>query len=124
GDAIRRCNEHNVASIVISDHEGRTMGIVTDRLALRAIARHGPNALHRRVTDVMQSPAPTCRLDDTITEIMYRMTQARDRRVVVVDRGRVTGIVSIGDLVKARIREADLESRVLRERALGHIAAE
>jgi len=124
GDAIRRCHENNVASVVISDHGGRTLGIVTDQLALKALARFGAAALDRPVTDIMHSPAPICRLDDSITEIMYRMTQDRIRHVVVLDGGKPAGIVSIGDLVKARLREADLESRVLRERALGHIAAE
>jgi len=123
-DAIRACDEHNVSSIVITDHTGHAIGIVTDRLVMRALARRGTGAMGRRVTDFMLSPAPTCRLDDSITEIMYRMTQDRFRHVVVLHGGRVAGIVSIGDLVKARLREADLERRVLRERALGHIAAE
>jgi CBS domain-containing protein len=124
GDAIRRCNENNVASIVVTDHAGHAIGIVTDRLALSAIARHGPGALHKPVSEVMHSPAPTCRLDDSITEVMYRMTQERFRHAVVTDGGKPIGIVSIGDLVKGKLRDADLESRVLRERALGHIAAE
>jgi len=124
GDAIRRCNENNVASIVITDHAGHTLGIVTDRLSLMAIARHGPSALDRPVTHAMHSPAPTCALEDSVTEVMYRMTQDRFRHIVVLDSGKAAGIVSIGDLVKAKLREADLERRVLRERALSHIAAE
>lgn len=124
GDAIRRCNENHIASIVITDHAGQTLGIVTDRLALKAISRHGPAALDRPVTEAMQSPAPTCGLEDAVTEIMYRMTQDRFRHVVVVHTGSVVGIVSIGDLVKAQLQEADLERRILRERALSRIAAE
>ncbi len=124
GDAINRCDENNIASIVITDHTGGVIGMVTDRLALRAISRRGPKALSEPVTNVMLKPAPTCRLDDTVTEIMYRMTQERVRHAVVLEQGRVAGIISIGDLVKAKLREAELESRVLRERALSHIAAE
>jgi CBS domain-containing protein len=123
-DAIRRCDENNVSSIVITDHTGRTIGIVTDRLALNALARFGTRAMHRPVTAFMLSPAPTCRLDDSVTEIMRRMTLERVRHVVVIENGAVAGIVSIGDLVKAKLRDADLESRILRERALSRLAAE
>jgi CBS domain-containing protein len=55
---------------------------------------------------------------------MFRMTNDRFRHVVVVENGTVVGIVSIGDLVKAKLRDADLESRILRERALSRLAAE
>ncbi|MGE0768843.1 MAG: CBS domain-containing protein [Hyphomicrobiaceae bacterium] len=123
-DAIRRCDENHVSSIVITDHSGHTIGILTDRLALKALARHGTAAMQRPVTAFMMSPAPTCRPEDTVTEIMYRMTHDRFRHVVVVENGAVAGIVSIGDLVKARLRDADLESRILRERALSRLAAE
>ncbi|MEZ5818879.1 MAG: CBS domain-containing protein [Hyphomicrobiaceae bacterium] len=123
-DAIRRCDQQNVSSIVITDHSGQTIGMITDRLALRALARYGTRAMTRPVTDFMMSPAPTCRLDDTVTEIMFRMTHDRFRHVVVIDQGKVAGIVSIGDLVKAKLHDADLESRILRERALSRLAAE
>jgi CBS domain-containing protein len=72
----------------------------------------------------MKSPAPTCGLDDTVTGILGRMTYERIRHVVVTDGGRIAGVVSIGDLVKSKLRDADLESRVLRERALSRLAAE
>ncbi|MGE0698087.1 MAG: hypothetical protein AB7O57_03250 [Hyphomicrobiaceae bacterium] len=55
---------------------------------------------------------------------MHRMTWDRFRHAVVLDGARIAGIVSIGDLVKAKLRDADLESKVLRERALSRLAAE
>jgi CBS domain-containing protein len=124
GDAVRRCDENNISSIVITDHSGHTLGIITDRLAIKALARRGIGAMNHRVTEYMQSPAPTCAPDDSVTEIMFRMTNDRFRHVVVVQNGTVVGIVSIGDLVKAKLRDADLESRILRERALSRLAAE
>jgi CBS domain-containing protein len=123
-DAIARCDERNISSVVITDHEGTPIGLVSDRDALRALARHGTRAMNFRVTEIMKSPAPTCSLDDSVTEILRRMTYERIRHVVVTDSGRVVGVVSIGDLVKSKLRDADLESRVLRERALSKLAAE
>jgi CBS domain-containing protein len=123
-DAIARCDERNISSVVITDHDGTAIGVVSDRDALRALARHGTRAMGLRVTEVMKSPAPTCGLDDTVTDILGRMTYERIRHVVVTDGGRIAGVVSIGDLVKSKLRDADLESRVLRERALSRLAAE
>ncbi len=123
-DVIQRCDEHHISSIVVTEHDGRAVGIVTDRDALRALARHGVRALQMRVTDVMRSPAPSCSVDDSVTAIMHRMTWDRIRHMLVIDGSRMVGLVSIGDLVKSKLRDADLESRVLRDRALSRIAAE
>lgn len=123
-DAIIRTEEQNVSSIVITGHDGRAIGIVTDRHILKALARYGTRAMDFRVTEIMLSPPPACGLDDSVTEVMRRMTFDRVRHVVVVEAGSLAGIVSIGDLAKSKLRDADLESRVLRERALSRLAAE
>lgn len=123
-DAVARCDERNVSSVVITSHDGRAIGLVTDRHILKALARKGTRAIGLPVTEIMLSPPPTCQLDDSVTEIMRRMTDERVRHVVVVEEGRIAGVVSIGDLVKSKLRDADLESRVLRERALSRLAAE
>ena len=123
-EALARFEERNISSVVVTDHSGRPIGIVTDRDALRAIARRGPGVLQLPTTEVMQSPAPTCRPEDTVTDIMHQMTNERIRHVVVIDDRRLIGIISIGDLIKSRLRDADLETRVLRERVLSHLAAE
>ncbi len=123
-EALARFEERNISSVVVADHSGRPIGIVTDRDALRAIARRGPGVLQLPIADVMQSPAPACRPGDTANDIMHQMTNERIRHVVVIDDRRLVGIVSIGDLIKSRLRDADLEARVLRERVLSHLAAE
>ena len=72
----------------------------------------------------MRSAAPTCGPDDSVTGILHRMTWDRMRHILVADGTWFAGIVSIGDLVRSKLRDADLESRVLRDRALSRIAAE
>lgn len=123
-DALARCDERGISSVVVTDHAGTAIGIVTDRDMLRAIHRRGPDALRLPTGSVMQAPAPACRGDDTVAEIMHRMTFDRIRHLIVIDDKRLIGIVSIGDLLKSRLQDADLETRVLRERALGRLAAE
>ena len=123
-DAVRLFDERNVSSVVIIDPEDRPLGLLTDRNAVHALARHGANALGMGVTHVMTSPVPSCTPVTKITQAMSRMTSERVRHLVVMVDDEMTGIVSIGDLVKVRLEEAELEGRVLRDKALGRIAAE
>lgn len=122
GQIARLFDERNIASVVVTDYAERPLGIVADRDILRALARRGAAALELGVTEAMQSPPPSCALDDTVNEVLRFMTENRARHVLVMRGGKMVGIVSIGDLVKARLKDADLENSVLREIALSKLA--
>jgi CBS domain-containing protein len=122
GELPRLMIDRNIASVVVVDHGGMPMGLVTDRHVMQALARHGSEALQRTAGDIMQSPPPSCTPADEVAEVMRRMTEERARHFLVTERGLMVGLVSIGDLVKSRLRDADLEARVLREIAHGHLA--
>jgi CBS domain-containing protein len=109
---------------VVVDHAGNPLGIVTDRDVLRAMARIGITALERPVSEAMESPPPTCLPDDTVNQILRVMTERRVRHVVVMHERKMAGIVSIGDLVKFRLKDAELENQVLRDLALRRMAVE
>lgn len=111
-----------IASVVVVDHGGRTLGIFTDRELVRAVARFGVAAIEMPVGRVMLTPAPACSPDDTVGDVMRLMTDNRVRHVLVLKGGAMVGIVSIGDLVKIRLDDAELENRVLREMALARLA--
>lgn len=121
---LRVFDERNIASIVVTDGMGNPVGMVTDRLVLRALSRHGAEALDMTAADVMLSPAPSCTMETTVSDALRFMTDERVRHLVVLEDGRIAGLVSIGDLVKARLQDAEMEGRVLREMALSHLAAE
>lgn len=123
-DAIALLHERNIASIVITDPRGTPIGILTDRDVIRALAQHGTAALDDRVTEAMNALLPVCSRNQTVSEVMRYMTDKRVRHVVVKDADRMIGLVSIGDLVKIRLDDAELEGKVLRERALGQMAFE
>lgn len=123
-DAVRLFDEKNVSSVVIVDPQKRPLGLVADRDVVHAVARHGAAALARPVTEAMVTPMPSCTPGTSLTRAMSRMTQDRIRHLVVMDDEEMIGIVSIGDLVKERLDEADIEGRVLRDRVLGRIVAE
>ena len=73
-----------------------------------------------RVGEVMSRNVPTCSPQDNITRLMRQMTASRYRGLPVVDRGTLVGLVSIGDVVKARIEEMELETNLLRDLYIAH----
>lgn len=121
---LARFDERAISSVVVVDHASCPIGIVTDRDALQAITRHGPDALRLAAGRVMRQPAPSCTPADAVAAIMHRMTFDRIRHVVVMEGEQLVGIVSIGDLLKSRLADADLERRVLRDLALSLHAAQ
>ena len=70
---------------------------------------------NRRVSEIMTSGVTSCTLDDNVKTVMAEMTRRRFRHLPVTENGRLVGIVSIGDVVKSRLEEAELESLILRD---------
>jgi CBS domain-containing protein len=120
--ATQLFDERAIASVVVVDHHNRTLGIFTDRELVRAVARHGAAALELPVVQAMLTPAPFCSPDDTVGHVLRIMTDNRVRHVLVLRDSAMVGIVSIGDLVKVRLDDAEMENRVLREMALARLA--
>ncbi len=104
-----------IGAIVVSDDGVSILGIVSERDVVVGLTEHGRNLLGMRVADVMNRSVVTCAPEDTVTTVMGEMTRHRTRHVLVVDGGRLCGIVSIGDVVKHRLGELELETSVLRE---------
>jgi len=82
---------------------------------VRALAEHGPTALHEPVGQVMTRDVKTSSEDDTIEDLMGRMTTGKFRHMPVVQQERLIGIVSIGDVVKNRVEEIEHETEALRD---------
>jgi CBS domain-containing protein len=72
------------------------------------------------VTEIMTRHVETCQPEETVARAMARMTAGRYRHLPVLERGQIIGLVSIGDLVKHRVREMELETGVLRDRVIAH----
>jgi CBS domain-containing protein len=106
--------QHGIGCIVI-EGEGKVVGIVSERDLVRAIGLSGPKVLKDPVSDYMTKTVVTAREADTIDRLMSEMTTHRFRHMPVVERGRLIGIVSIGDVVKMRIAEAEMEAAAMRE---------
>jgi CBS domain-containing protein len=100
--------EHNVGALVVSEDGERVSGIVSERDVVRRL--HAEEAvLDTPVRQIMTSEVRTCSGGDGVTDLMQTMTEHRIRHVPVVADGRLTGIISIGDVVKNRIGELEFE---------------
>jgi CBS domain-containing protein len=117
--AVREMKQRGVGALVVSKDRTHLVGIVSERDVVRALA-DDRSVLDRRVAEVMTEQVVTCTPEQTITDAMALMTHRRHRHLPVLEGDELAGIVSIGDLVKARLDELELESRVLRDAVLGH----
>ena len=113
--AVERMAKRNVGALVVVDDDGKVVGMLSEREVVHALAALAERALTEDVADVMSRKSITCGPDDRLADLMAVMTEHRVRHLPVVEHGRLLGLVSIGDLVKARLGELEFESNVLRD---------
>lgn len=112
------CNQlssKHIGAAVVLGPAGEVIGVVSERDIIHAVSKHGPGALTRSIDEIMTRDVVSCRLTDTPDALMEIMTRGRFRHVPVVEGGRLIGIVSIGDVVKRRIEDGDLERHAMRD---------
>lgn len=114
-EAARLLARRRIGAVVVMDGSGNITGILSERDIVRAIADHSVAALGQNVSRHMTRDVSTCSEFDTVDELMETMTHGRFRHVPVVEDGRLSGIVSIGDVVKTCIEETTREAQSLRE---------
>lgn len=103
-----------IGAVVVKDRDGGVIGVLSERDVVRGIAQAGASALTKPVKDLMTGKVVSCRLQDSVTEVMGRMTDRRIRHLPVIEDGKLVGMISIGDVVKRRIDEALLEADELK----------
>jgi CBS domain-containing protein len=103
-----------IGALVVTGGD-RTLGILTERDIVRGLTDYGSDLLEVPVEKIMSRKVPTCAPTDTVARVMRIMTESRFRHLPVVYRGELVGIVSIGDVVLARVKETELEAAVLRD---------
>src|SRR5581483_10297300 len=114
-DAVKLLAEKRIGAVVILGADRRVVGILSERDIVRAVAENGRDALDGPVSAAMTRKVSTCHERETISTIMERMTIGKFRHVPVIDRDRLVGIVSIGDVVKHRLGEVERDSAAMRD---------
>lgn len=114
-DAVAMLNSHNIGAIIIVGIGESVIGILSERDIVRQLGSNPSAALAKSIGSVMTRAVVTCDRTTAISDVMERMTHRRIRHMPVVDGDRLTGIISIGDVVKLKIEEVEHEAEVLRE---------
>lgn len=113
-DLVCSLRDHQVGALVVSDDGRKVQGIVSERDVVRILPNRFEELKEVRVRDIMTESVTTCTIDTSVEELMKLMTELRIRHVPVVDStNELISIVSIGDIVKARISEIDTERESL-----------
>jgi len=115
GELVTRLAQNRIGALVVSDDGRHVDGIVSERDIVASLAEHGPALLDHLVADIMTTEVVTCELKTTVDQLMELMTERRMRHVPVLVDGTLAGIVSIGDVVKDRIRDLEVETQTLHE---------
>ncbi|MEV4314592.1 CBS domain-containing protein [Actinocrispum sp. NPDC049592] len=104
---------HNIGAMVVLAADGTVVGIVSERDVVRRLNERGAALLDRPVSEIMTPEVFTCQPDDSVDSLTVLMTERRIRHVPVVTEGRLVGIVSIGDVVKSRIKKLEEDQQQL-----------
>ena len=111
----RVLSQHRIGAVLVRDTAGDILGIVSERDIVRCIAMHGAEVVNLPAAQLMTRALHTVTPRTRIVEALNLMTDRRVRHLpVIADDGSLVGMISIGDLVKARIAEAEHEAEELR----------
>ncbi len=105
---------HGVGAAVVINADSQPVGVVSERDIARVVAEHGPEGLTAPVSSAMSRELITAEPGSTIDHLMGLMTDKRVRHVIILDQGAMAGVVSIGDVVKRKIAEAQAEAESLK----------
>ena len=112
--AVKILSERRIGAVLVMSNN-RIEGILSERDIVRVIGERGAAVLDEPVSAVMTRKVISCKQADTVSAIMETMTLGKFRHLPVVEDGNVVGLISIGDIVKWRVREYEMEQEALRE---------
>jgi CBS domain-containing protein len=119
-EAAKQLAEKRIGTVIVSANGETPDGILSERDIVRELGQRGAGCLSDRVDDYMTSKVLTCSPDDDAVSVMERMTEGRFRHMPVMADGKLIGLVSLGDTVKARLSELAMEKDALEGMIMGH----
>jgi CBS domain-containing protein len=112
---LRKYRVHQIGTLVVVDDGGELLGLLSERDLVNGLITQGKRLLDQPVRDVMSTGVATCRPDDAVGQILHTMTDRRTRHMPVIEDGELIGMISIGDVVKTALSDAEAEVKVLRD---------
>ncbi len=123
GDTIHKVTEvmkeHGIGSVLVKDQNGHLAGILTERDVVMKFAEQPDDTFHKTAQDIMTSPVITATPETPLMELLQRMTEGRCRHIPVLDGDHIAGLISIGDVVKYRLRELEYEALKMKQMIVG-----
>lgn len=113
-DVAQVLREKRIGAVLVCDTAGGILGVFSERDIIRALSNEGEGALGKPVHALMTRDVVSCKPSDSVDHVMMLMTDRRIRHIPVLDHGKLVGLVSIGDVVKNRIAEAEMEREALK----------
>lgn len=114
-EAVRKFRDRKIGALPVREPGAEIVGLLTERDVLHGTATHGAAALDMRVEELMSPRIHTCTPDDRIPDVMSVMTREHVRHLLVIAGEEFKGIISIGDIMRERVEETQLEVDVLRD---------
>ncbi|MBB04295.1 CBS domain-containing protein [Pseudooceanicola sp.] len=112
--------QNRIGGVVVSSGGDTAEGILSERDIVRALANRGPDIMQENANALMTRDPTCCQRRDTADQVLRKMTDGRFRHMPVVEDGKLIGIVTIGDVVKARLNELSMERDALEGMIAGH----
>ena len=119
-EAVKRLSEKRIGTVVVSADGASLDGILSERDIVREMGKRGVACLNEPVSEIMTANLITCAPSHSALEVLEMMTEGRFRHMPVLDDGKMVGLISIGDAVKARIAELAMEKDALEGMIMGH----
>ncbi len=119
-DVAKILTEKRIGTVVVSDDAETALGILSERDIVRELANRGASCLSDSVDSYMTQKLVTCGRNDDADHILSQMTEGRFRHMPVVEDGKLVGLITIGDVVKARLTELAMERNALEGMIMGH----
>ena len=112
-DAIQVLSDKKIGAVIVSDDGSSPMGILSERDIVKALGQRGQSSLDLSVTDLMTPKLVSCTASETADQVLEKMSVGRFRHMPVMDGAAMIGLISIGDVVKARLSELAMEKDAL-----------
>jgi CBS domain-containing protein len=114
-EAVHLLSQHRIGALVVCSATNSIEGILSERDIVRALDNSNQDTMSLSVHQLMTADVITCSMNSTVAELMSLMTTKRIRHVPVVNDGQLCALVSIGDLVSARLKELELERQHIQD---------
>ncbi len=119
GEAAALLSARRIGAVIVTGEGDAPLGILSERDIVRELGRQGAACLQTKVSEAMTAKLVTCTREDSAHDVMTRMTDGRFRHMPVMDGARMVGLISIGDVVKARLGELAMEKEALEGMIMG-----